>query len=51
MHEFVWLTINLYLEIFILLMLLPRKMSFTLAAKKLHLTQGAVSHRIKVLEG
>ena len=27
------------------------KMSFTLAAKKLHLTQGAVSHRIKVLEG
>ena len=26
-------------------------MSFTLAAKKLHLTQGAVSHRIKVLEG
>ncbi|OIQ24782.1 LysR substrate-binding domain-containing protein [uncultured Vibrio sp.] len=28
-----------------------QKMSFTLAAKKLHLTQGAVSHRIKVLEG
>ncbi|MFM2598848.1 LysR substrate-binding domain-containing protein [Vibrio fortis] len=28
-----------------------KKMSFTLAAKKLHLTQGAVSHRIKVLEG
>ncbi|MEZ8022358.1 LysR substrate-binding domain-containing protein [Vibrio sp. 1F255] len=27
------------------------KMSFTLAARKLHLTQGAVSHRIKVLEG
>ncbi len=27
-----------------------QKMSFTLAAKKLHLTQGAVSHRIKVLE-
>ncbi|KZX65959.1 transcriptional regulator [Vibrio sp. HI00D65] len=27
------------------------KMSFTLASKKLHLTQGAVSHRIKVLEG
>ncbi|MGF1720286.1 LysR substrate-binding domain-containing protein [Vibrio kyushuensis] len=26
------------------------KMSFTLAAKKLHLTQGAISHRIKVLE-
>lgn len=28
-----------------------KMMSFTLAAKKLHLTQGAVSHRIKVLEG
>ncbi|MGR5488253.1 LysR family transcriptional regulator, partial [Vibrio alfacsensis] len=25
-------------------------LSFTLAAKELHLTQGAVSHRIKVLE-
>ncbi|MCK6262061.1 LysR family transcriptional regulator [Vibrio sp. ZSDE26] len=28
-----------------------QQMSFTLAAKKLHLTQGAISHRIKVLEG
>lgn len=27
-----------------------QRMSFTLAAKELHLTQGAVSHRIKVLE-
>ena len=27
-----------------------KSMSFTLAAKELHLTQGAVSHRIKVLE-
>ncbi|MGD8109070.1 LysR substrate-binding domain-containing protein [Vibrio sp. TRT 21S02] len=27
-----------------------RTLSFTLAAKELHLTQGAVSHRIKVLE-
>ncbi len=45
------LIINLYWETFIHLMLPPRKWALREMAKKLHLTQGAVSHRIKVLEG